>query len=244
MPNRESYMSDSLIVALDTDTDTQALDIARDLKSLVSTVKIGSALFTRYGPSLLTKLDQLGVEVFLDLKYHDIPSVVGKACGHAASFPCVKMLTVHALGDSSMISEARKALDSVEGPAPLLLAVTVLTSHEDSYLENLAVEPQFSTQDWAFRLAERALEAGADGLVCSAHEVQAFRSEFGNEVVLVTPGIRPAGMDHSDQKRVMTPNEALQAGSDYLVIGRPITEHRSPTEATLSILSEINFKNS
>lgn len=216
-----------VVVALDMDTLEQAIDLSTRLLGRVDKFKIGSQLYTQYGPQILDRLGDLGVEVFLDLKFHDIPSVVGEACHIAADHPAVFLMTVHAAGGRAMLEAAVRGVKlSTSGANTRLVAVTALTSLERSDLPQIGIDRPIEA--WIHQLAETALNAGIDGLVCSSQEAIGLRARFGDAPLLVTPGIRmPDSPDH-DQIRVLTPIEALQAGSDLLVIGRPIYQAADP----------------
>jgi orotidine-5'-phosphate decarboxylase len=228
-----------VIVALDLDGIDDALELAGQLRPFVSRFKIGSRMFTRFGPRVLDKLGELGAEIFLDLKYHDIPSVVGEACKAAGEHPAVFMMTVHASGGTAMVAAAAEGLAAAraarEGADLAVVAVTALTSLSPGETRTLGID--LGLEDWAEKLARLALNAGADGLVCSAHEVERLRSIAGDEHIFVTPGIRPAGTSSSgeDQTRIRTPAHALAAGSDFLVIGRPIYKATDPVAAIQGI---------
>lgn len=221
-----------IIVALDFPSAQQALEFVEHLEPDMCRLKVGKELFTLAGPDLVRQLTDRGFDVFLDLKFHDIPNTVAQACKAAASLG-VWMVNVHALGGRTMMQAAREGLDGVVQP-PLLIAVTILTSMASKDLQEvgLAADPQENVM----HLAALAKASGLDGVVCSSREVTALRTALGNEFCLVTPGIRPTGSDSGDQKRVMTPTEAIRAGSDYLVIGRPITRADDPV-ATLEQLN-------
>lgn len=213
-----------VIVALDVDTVEEAARAARALSGLAARVKIGSRLFTAYGPAVVDAVAAHGMSVFLDLKYHDIPSVVGDACRMAAAHEAIFMVTVHALGGQKMIAQAVAGAQARarEGRDPLhVVAVTALTSMAEGEQAALGVADA-TLGAWASRLGALAMEAGAAGLVCSAEEVGALRGAHGAGCVLVTPGIRLAGAVGDDQTRVVGPAQALERGSSYLVIGRPI----------------------
>ena len=224
-----------LVVALDYSTGEPALALARRLAPARCRLKVGSELFVREGPDLVRRLVDLGYEVFLDLKFHDIPNTVAGACRSAASLG-VWMINVHALGGPAAMAAAREAIEGAPR-RPLLVAVTVLTSHTARELvaTGLPGEPA----DLAGRLARLAHGAGLDGVVCSAREAPALRREFPAPFRLVTPGIRPAGSDHGDQRRVVTPREALEAGADYLVVGRPVTGADDPVAALAALEEEL-----
>ncbi len=222
-----------VIVALDFASPQQALDFVAGLEAGSCRLKVGKELFTRAGPELVRKLSQAGFEVFLDLKFHDIPNTVARACEAAADLG-VWMLNVHASGGLQMMQVAQQALEKVDGKRPLLIAVTVLTSMNDEDLTAIGLAGSADKQ--VLRLARLAQQAGLDGVVCSPKEASLLRRELGPDFLLVTPGIRPAGTTSDDQSRIMTPVDALQAGSDYLVIGRPVTQSNNPVKT----LDEIN----
>jgi len=225
-----------IVVALDYPSAKQALNLAEQLDPKSCRLKVGKELFTREGPAVVEKLRNKGFEIFLDLKFHDIPNTTAAACAAAADLG-VWMINVHALGGRRMMEAARNAVDK-SSHQPLLIGVTILTSMAvDDLLEiGLTDKP---TNEVA-RLAGLAKDSGLDGLVCSAHEATAMRSRFGSDFVLVTPGIRPDGADKGDQRRTMTPTEALKAGASYLVIGRPISRADNPIEVLKNIVAEIN----
>lgn len=214
-----------LVVALDVDSSKRAEELAARLDPALCRLKVGKELFTRTGPHLVQRLQARGYSVFLDLKFHDIPNTVAGACRAAADLG-VWMVNVHALGGERMLAAAREALDRGGRARPLLTAVTVLTSHGPEDLARLGLRD--SPDALVARLADLALGAGLDGLVCSAREAADLRGLHGPDPVLVTPGIRPADADADDQRRVVTPGEALAQGSDYLVIGRPVTAAADP----------------
>lgn len=224
-----------IIVALDyADVDTAEALVVR-LDPALCRLKVGNELFTRAGPAFIERLHALGFDVFLDLKYHDIPNTVAAACQAAADLG-VWMVNVHALGGRRMLETARTTLDGCESP-PLLIAVTVLTSLESRDLGEIG----FNTDPGrlASRLAVLADDSGCDGVVCSAREAGAMRNAHGGAFRLVTPGIRPVGGRPDDQRRTLTPEEAITAGADYLVIGRPITAASDPLVALQDVLVEV-----
>jgi len=199
-------------------------------------LKIGKELFTSSGPAFIEKLVAKGFDIFLDLKFHDIPSTVAKACSAAASLG-VWMLNVHASGGRTMLMSAREAIDK-SSQQPLLIGVTVLTSLSSEELNEIGISA--TPEEQVLRLARLSKQSGLDGIVCSAQEAVSLRTELGDKFCLVTPGIRPAGVSANDQKRIMTPAQAIIAGSDYLVIGRPITQAEDPRKALIAINEEIN----
>lgn len=223
-----------LIVALDTCSLAEALRLAKRLQKFLRYVKIGSALFTAAGPVAIQRLRALGFEVFLDLKFHDIPSTVEKSC-RAAVRQRVAMLTVHASGERAMLGAAvegvRNEARRLRIPRPRVIGVTVLTSVEASPTRGVARR--------VIALAAAAQRAGLDGVVSSAQEAPAIRRRAGSQFVIVCPGIRSAGAEASDQHRVVSPREAIVRGADFLVVGRPITQARDPRSAARQILDEM-----
>lgn len=228
-----------IIVALDFETQAQALQLARRLDPALCRVKIASTLFTRCGPDIVVQLQQLGFEVFLDLKYHDIPKQVFGACLQAAKLG-VWMLTIHTSGGEAMMVAACDAISqgSATGSKPILVGVTVLTSLSNQDLTQIGYKNH--VDHTVVSLAQLAMRSGLDGVVSSAAEVAILRSALGDHAVLVTPGIRMAGDDVGDQKRVVTPADALQAGSSYLVIGRSITQAADPIHMLNKIIGSIS----
>ena len=227
-----------LIVALDYADASRALAMASRLESSRCRLKIGKELFTAAGPEVVRALVAMGFEVFLDLKFHDIPNTVAGAVRAAASLG-VWMVNVHASGGRRMMEAARDALGAPGEGVPLLIAVTVLTSLERADLAETGIDvaPEQQVQ----RLASLSMAAGLDGVVCSAREATMLRAALGSRPVLVTPGIRPAGSDVGDQRRTLGPADALRAGSDFLVVGRPITGAVDPGAALREILSEMSY---
>ncbi|HNQ03742.1 MAG TPA: orotidine-5'-phosphate decarboxylase [Thiobacillaceae bacterium] len=225
-----------VIVALDYPDVGPARALVQRLHPDVCRLKIGKELFVAAGPAFVEELVARGYAVFLDLKFHDIPNTVARACEAAARLG-VWMLNVHASGGPSMLEAAREALERGTGPQPLLIGVTVLTSMGagDLHATGVAAAPE----EQVLRLARLTATAGLDGVVCSAREATLLRQAIGPDFVLVTPGIRPAGSTLGDQARVLTPSQALAAGADYLVIGRPITQAIDPLEALAAIHREI-----
>lgn len=227
-----------IIVALDYSVPADAEAMAAQLDPALCRVKVGKELFTRAGPELVRKLVALGFDVFLDLKFHDIPNTAAAAVAAAADLG-VWMVNVHAGGGPAMLDAARQALSHRAGRSPLLIAVTVLTSMDDAQLHATGIAGTAAEQ--VNRLARLTHDHGLDGVVCSAQETAALRAQFAKPFTLVTPGIRPAGMDSDDQARIATPVQALAQGSDYLVIGRPITRSADPCSVLQSILREVGF---
>lgn len=235
-PNSSAQCQTPVIVALDFDQPNAALSLLTQLDPRACRVKIGKELFAVGGPELVKQIVARGFDVFLDLKYHDIPTTVAKACAAAAQLG-VWMLNVHASGGSKMMQAAQAALAEFH-PRPLLIGVTVLTSMEDQDLAEMGIHT--SAQEQVVRLARLAQDAELDGVVCSAHEASLLKHTLGDSFCLVTPGIRPAcSQNQDDQKRIMTPRQALAAGADYLVIGRPITQANDPQAALEAILADI-----
>lgn len=221
-------MSDSpIIVALDYDNKQAALDFAARVSPEDCRLKIGKEMFTLFGPGFVEELQNKGFDIFLDLKFHDIPNTVAKAVKASAELG-VWMVNVHAGGGIRMMESAKSALASYS-KAPKLIAVTVLTSMEVEDLSALGIA--YSPAQYAEHLARLTYDCGLDGVVCSAQEAIRFKSLFGDEFKLITPGIRPEGSENGDQRRVMTPKQAVNAGVDYMVIGRPITQSADPVLA-------------
>jgi len=228
--------SDSrIIVALDFPSAEQALALVTRLSPELCRLKVGKELFTRAGPQLVERLVQQDFDVFLDLKFHDIPNTVAAAC-RAATELGVWMLNVHALGGREMMQAAREAINSA-AHKPLLIAVTILTSMNEAALREVGLTK--SAQEHVLALAALAKTAGLDGVVCSAQEAKSLKAALGQDFKLVTPGIRPSGAATGDQKRVMTPGAAIQAGANYLVIGRPVTQAADPVAVLEDIRQEI-----
>ncbi len=210
--------------------------MARRLRGVAGFFKIGSQLFTAEGPRAAERLAALGSGIFLDLKFHDIPNTVGSAVAAAADLPNVRMLTMHTLGDLPMMRAARDAVSGRKRP-PLLLGVTILTSMESASLRRVGISGSPASR--ALALARLAKQANLDGVVASSHEAQAIRRACGPDFLIVVPGVRPASASLDDQARVATPSEAIEAGANYLVVGRPITQAANPREAALAIAKEI-----
>ena len=225
--------ADKIIVALDVPGKTEALDLVGQLRENISFFKVGLQLYTTAGPEVVREIRAAGAKVFLDLKLHDIPNTVARAVESAAELG-VQMLTIHLSGGTEMI---RAAVDSRQNDM-LILGVTVLTSATQETLDEVGIADKIDNH--VRRLANLGRAAGIDGLVASPLEVTFLRTEFGNKIKIVTPGVRPNWTEAGDQKRSMTPRDALTAGADYLVIGRPITTHKNPSEAVAIILGELN----
>jgi len=230
----ENKFDPKVLVALDFADADSALKFVAELNPIFCRLKVGKELFAVAGPDFVKRLIDLNFDVFLDLKYHDIPNTVAKAVQAAARLG-VWMVNVHALGGRKMMTAAQKALQEVDVERkPLLIAVTILTSMEQQDLAEIGL--QGSPKENVLRLAKLAQSSGLDGVVCSAQEVAEIRNVIKENFCLVTPGIRPAGSDVNDQKRIMTPKEAMDAGSSYLVVGRPITQSEDP----IGVLKKIN----
>ena len=225
-----------IIVALDYDNQQDAMFMAQCLDPQRCRLKVGKELFTIAGPELIKSLHQLGFEVFLDLKFHDIPNTVAKAVLAAAKLG-VWMVNVHASGGSEMMETTIAAMQTAGGKQPLLIAVTVLTSMDADGLRETGINQ--TPAERVLELAKLTQNSGLAGVVCSAQEAQLLKQQLGSEFILVTPGIRPAFASVGDQKRIMTPAQAIAAGSDYLVIGRPITQADDPMHALELIEAEI-----
>lgn len=229
-------MASPIIVALDFSDIKSVWNFVDKVDPADCRLKIGKELFTQAGPDFVKKVKQKGFDIFLDLKFHDIPNTVAHAVAAAADLG-VWMTDVHASGGSRMMQAAKDALYPYGKDAPLLIAVTVLTSMEETDLREIGIN--LSPLEQATRLAALTKNCGLDGVVCSAKEVQSFRTRLGSNFKLVTPGIRPVGSSADDQKRIMTPQRAQAAGSDYLVIGRPITRSEDPVKTLKSILATL-----
>ncbi|MGA8143878.1 MAG: orotidine-5'-phosphate decarboxylase [Candidatus Acidiferrales bacterium] len=210
--------------------------MARRLRGVAGMFKVGSQLFTTEGPRAVQKLAGLGFDIFLDLKFHDIPNTVAGAVAAAAKLPGVRLLTLHASGGVEMMRAAREAAGTRKA-RPALLAVTILTSLDADGLRRIGMSGSPTSR--ALALARLAKQAGMDGVVASAHEVRAIRRACGSEFLIVVPGIRPATTAANDQSRIATPAEAIRAGANYLVVGRPITAARDSRAAALALANEI-----
>lgn len=228
-----------LIVALDVSTAVAARKIVAAVGDSAHAYKVGMQLYTAEGPAIVRELVGSGRRVFLDLKYHDIPNTVGAAVAEAVHLG-VSMLTVHASGGGKMLRAACEAAHPPKSdgkPGPLVLAVTVLTSLDDTELGKIGLRGGVLEQ--ALRLTALALSNGCKGIVASALEAAALREEFGHEFTIVTPGVRPAGSGPNDQARVVTPAEAIAAGASHIVVGRPITDASDPAAEARAILSQV-----
>ncbi|MTI14051.1 orotidine-5'-phosphate decarboxylase [Sansalvadorimonas verongulae] len=223
-----------LVIALDYPFADQALAMADRLAPELCRVKVGKELFTSAGPAVVEALQKKGFDVFLDLKFHDIPNTTSKAVKAAADLG-VWMVNVHASGGRRMMEACREVLDQASHQ-PLLIAVTVLTSMAPEDMAELGLS---SPELQALSLANLAHKSGMDGVVCSAQEANLLKREIGQEFVLVTPGIRPAGDDKGDQRRIVTPAQAMQNGSDYLVVGRPVTQSDNPSLKLQDIITAL-----
>jgi orotidine-5'-phosphate decarboxylase len=228
-------MNSPIIVALDAPTASAALALADRLSPALCRLKVGKELFTAAGPAVVEALQARGFEVFLDLKFHDIPNTVAAACRVAAALG-VWMVDVHVAGGAAMLDAARAAVDTVRRP-PLLVGITVLTSLAESDLPAIGMAGPVALA--VMRLAQLAHDHGLDGVVCSAAEAPALRAALAPPFALVTPGIRPAGSAADDQMRIVTPADAMRLGSTWLVIGRPVTQADHPERILLSILDSL-----
>ncbi|NIT14718.1 MAG: orotidine-5'-phosphate decarboxylase [Candidatus Dadabacteria bacterium] len=240
MSLRRLKPEDRIILALDFPEYGEAEKWVNRFREKIHTYKVGPILYLRNGTDVLKRFSRLGADIFLDLKFHDIPSTVEKTVRQLLDLN-VSMFTLHALGGVDMMKRVSDAIaeeaDRLSRPKPLSLAVTVLTSHDEESLNEIGING--STSDEVLRLAGVADKAGVDGLVCSGHELEFIKKEYGDRFTLAVPGIRPASDTH-DQKRVMTPGEAVSKGADYLVIGRAITEAQKPESVVEEIISQIS----
>ena len=221
-----------VIVALDFDDAAKAMALVDKLDPAACKLKVGKEMFTLFGPEFVKSLIAKGFDIFLDLKFHDIPNTVAKACKAAAEMG-VWMVNVHASGGMEMMKAAKKAIAGSSHPQTKLIAVTVLTSMDQAQLND--VVPEVSPAEQVKKLAQLTAGSGLDGVVCSAKEAVMLRETHTDDFLLVTPGIRPAGADVGDQKRVMTPVDAIDAGVSYLVMGRPITQAENPLAALQAV---------
>jgi orotidine-5'-phosphate decarboxylase len=225
--------ANKIIVALDVATKEKALELVKELRDRISFFKIGLQLYTAEGPEIVRAVLSTGAKVWLDLKLYDIPNTVAKAVESANNLG-VHMLTVHLSGGSEMI----RAATAARATNMLLLGVTVLTSATEQTLREIGVASK--VDDQVSRLTRLGVEAGIDGVVASPHEIKKLRAEFGDKIKIAVQGIRPTWAEPGDQKRFMTPREALEAGADYIGIGRPIIAHPQPSDAVLKILKELS----
>ena len=226
-------MDNKIIIPLDLEYSA-AIHMAKNFDTNLCRLKIGSQLFTSSGPQIIKELHSLGFDVFLDLKFHDIPNTVYEAVKSAADLG-IWMVNVHASGGRAMLEASKKALEGFDQP-PLLIAVTVLTSFSEDSLNEVGIN---DLSEQVLRLAELTNDCDLDGVVCASTDVKAIKNRFGKDFLTVTPGIRPNDSKVNDQNRISTPLEAVKNGSDYLVIGRPITESEDPTKALKKIIKEI-----
>jgi orotidine-5'-phosphate decarboxylase len=223
---------DKIIVALDVPTKREALELVEKLRDQISFFKIGLQLYTAEGPEIVCAILSTGAKVWLDLKLYDIPNTVARAVESAGRLG-VQMLTIHLSGGSEMI----RAATATRANNMLLLGVTVLTSATEETLRQIGITDD--VEDQVLRLAKLGVEAKIDGIVASPHEIKTLRREFGDKIKIAVQGIRPTWAEPGDQKRFMTPLQALEAGADYIGIGRPITKHSRPSEAVAQILQEL-----
>ncbi len=235
MNQGSSMQSKPIVVALDFDNGKKALDLVDRLDPKRCRLKVGKELFTSEGPQLVEALHKRDFDVFLDLKFHDIPNTAAKAVAAAANMG-VWMVNVHASGGQRMMEAAVQAIQGFQ-KKPILIGVTVLTSMEQSDLAGIGLD--VTPQQQVERLAKLTQQSGLDGVVCSAQEAQSLKQLCGTEFQLITPGIRPSFAQQGDQRRVMTPSQAMEVGVDYMVIGRPITQAKDPIEALTLIEKEL-----
>ncbi len=233
-------LAEKIIIALDVASKDEALTLVAELPP-AEIFKVGLTLFTSEGPSLLREIQNLGKKIFLDLKLHDIPNQIAGAVKVGVGLG-VHMMTLHASGGREMMAQAgetaRLESEKLGTPRPLLLAVTVLTSLKEEQLRDIGINDRILEQ--VLRLAKLAREEGMDGVVCSPQEIEIIKQELGPDFLVVSPGIRPEWAAAQDQKRILTPSQAIQKGVDYMVIGRPITKASSPSEAFSKILEELH----
>lgn len=240
----DAHPRSSLIVALDFDSLKSALAFAKQVSDLVGMFKIGSQLFSNAGPEAVRQVAALGNSIFLDLKYHDIPNTVAAAVLASAAMPGVQLVNVHALGGSAMLKAAAQAVSAgvpMGADRPRLIAVTILTSMDQKTMREAGISG--SPLSSAVKLAKLAKECGVDGVVASVQEAKAIRKACGRDFLIVTPGVRPddksSGKDKDDQARTATPSQAIKAGADYIVVGRPIIAAGDPRAAAQSVVDEI-----
>ncbi len=228
-----------LIVALDLESADEAMSIVNNTGQAVEWYKIGSKMFTSFGPELVRRVKDAGKKIFLDLKFHDIPNTVAGAVAAAARMG-VEMVNVHASGGSGMMRAAvEAAAENAPGEKPLVIAVTLLTSIDAGGLSEIAAGEKPDPEKYVLKLAKLASDSGLDGIVCSAKEISVLRRELPAGFSLVVPGIRPAGSAKDDQKRIMTPGEAAGLGADFIVVGRPVIRAEDPSAAAHAILEEL-----
>ncbi|MBW2554879.1 MAG: orotidine-5'-phosphate decarboxylase [Deltaproteobacteria bacterium] len=236
----EAISSERIIIALDVASFNEAEKFVKLLKHTIGIFKVGKQLFTHCGPKVVEMIQHHGGKVFLDLKFHDIPNTVARAVGEACKLG-VFMLTLHAMGGKKMMQEAVhasiKQAQALSSPPPFLLAVTILTSLRQEDFEGIGIVS--SMEEAVLRLAKLSKRAGVHGVIASAREASLIRANCGEDFIIVTPGIRPKGVALDDQKRAVTPGEAILAGSDYIVIGRPILEAKDPLKVANEIVEEL-----
>ncbi|MCK9418547.1 MAG: orotidine-5'-phosphate decarboxylase [Nitrospirae bacterium] len=242
MRNAELSAAERLVIALDIESDTEALRIVSELKDSVGVFKVGLQLFTAYGPDIVRRITGMGGRVFLDLKYHDIPNTVAKASAEAVKLG-VSIFNVHSLGGLEMMKaaaeSAKETAEKLNLPVPAVLAVTILTSMDEKSMRK-EIKITRSLQREVTHLARLAQRAGMHGVVASPQEIKTLRRAVRGEFIILTPGVRPAWADKDDQKRVMTPGEAVKAGADYIVVGRPVLKAIDRKAAVQKILEEMN----
>jgi orotidine-5'-phosphate decarboxylase len=236
----DKELAEKIIIALDVDSKDEALSLVKELAQ-AEIFKVGLTLFTSQGPSLIREIQNLGKKIFLDLKLHDIPSQIAGALKAGVGLG-VRMMTLHASGGREMMARAaesaRQESEKLGRPRPLLLAVTVLTSLKEDQLRDIGMSDGIFEQ--VLRLAKMAEQEGMDGVVCSPLEIDVIKKNLGQNFLVVSPGIRPEWAAAQDQKRILTPSQAIQMGVDYMVIGRPVTKAPSPSKAFLRILEELH----
>lgn len=233
---------DRIILALDVDTEAQAVELVKSLKDDVGAFKVGMQLYNSMGPAIVQKINDIGGKVFVDLKLHDIPNTVASAAKVLTGLNCL-MFNVHAAGGRIMMQETAQATATEAQKLginpPIVLAVTVLTSLSQQQLNEDMLIPDLTVEEVVVKWARMAQESGLNGVVCSPQEITAIRKACGDDFIIVTPGIRPAWSDSNDQKRITTPRQALDLGADYMVIGRPITAAANPQKAAQRIREEL-----
>ena len=241
MRNAELNVRERVVLALDVDSDAEALELVGELKDLVGVFKVGHQLFTAYGPDIVRRITGMGGRVFLDLKYHDIPNTVAKASAEAVKLG-VTIFNVHALGGLDMMKaaalSAKETAAKLNTPCPIVLAVTILTSMDERSLQR-ELKITRSLQREVGHLARLAQRAGMHGVVASPQEIKMLRKGIRGEFMILTPGVRPTWAAKDDQKRIMTPAEAVHAGADFIVVGRPVLKAADRREAVRKILDEM-----